>query len=128
MNENFGKTSCAPRPDLAPDAFTKVQNAWPNSETPALVSETVFCPIEREGGDILRVGSVAHEASCSVGIEPDHKEKREVMRVPERLEALCTDLVMSGGVHEDHDKQHEVACDAASLLVVDVESVLRTNL
>ena len=63
-----------------------------------------------------------------MGVETDHEEEREVVRVPEGLEALVTDLVVRGGVHEDHDEKHEVAADATRLGVVNVESDLRTNL
>lgn len=35
---------------------------------------------------------------------------------------------MSGGIHEEHAKQHDVACNATSLGVVDLNGSLRSNL
>lgn len=56
-----------------------------------------------------------------MGVEPDHEEEREVVRVPESLEALVANLMVGGRVHKDHDEEHEVASDASSLLVVDIK-------
>jgi len=45
-----------------------------------------------EGGEWL--GCVSDEASNGVGIEGKEKDKRKVMRIPERLEALLSYFVM----------------------------------
>jgi hypothetical protein len=57
-------------------------------------------------------------------VQADHEEEREMMRIPERLEALVTDLVMGGCVHEKHNQKHEVTSDAARLRIVDLLSKL----
>ena len=84
--------------------------------------------IVREGVRVRWIGGVANKATSGVGIQADEKEERQVMSVPERLEALVTNLVVRGGVHEEHDEKHEVASDTTSLGVVDVKGRLRTNL
>ena len=63
-----------------------------------------------------------------MSVEADHEEEREVVGVPESLEALVPDLVMGGRVHEDHDEEHEMARNTARLRVVDVKCRLRANL
>ena len=54
-------------------------------------------------------------------VKPDHEEKCEVMGVPERFEALVTNFVVGCRIHQDHDEQHEVPCDTASLGVVNLQ-------
>lgn len=88
----------------------------------------MLCRIERERGDVVWVGTITDEASSCVTVQADHEEECEMVRVPEGLKALCTDLVMGSGVHEDHNKEHEVPGDTASLGVVDVKCNLRSNL
>jgi hypothetical protein len=43
------------------------------------------------------------------------------MGVPEGLKALLSDLGVSGRVHEEHTKQHDMSCYPASLCVVDLD-------
>ena len=128
MDKDLGQAGCTPRTNLTPNPLSKVDNAGPDGETPALVAETVGRAVERERGDVLGVGRVTDEASGGMGVETDHEEERKVVRVPECLEALVTDLVVRGGVHEDHDEEHEVTGDASCLLVVNVQREARTDL
>jgi hypothetical protein len=44
-----------------------------------------------------------------------------VVRVPEGFETLIAYLVVGGCVHQDHDEEHEMACDAAGLRIVDLK-------
>ena len=60
-------------------------------------------------------------------VEADHKEERQVVSVPERLEALLANFCVGGTVHEDHDEQHDMASDTARLAVVDVKGIRRTE-
>ena len=80
----------------------------------------MFGRVEGESRNVIGVDAVPDKTASRVGIEGDHEEKREVMGVPERLEALAADLMMSGCVHDYHDEQHEVTGDATSLFVVDI--------
>ena len=84
--------------------------------------------IVREGVRVRWIGGVANKATSGVGIQADEKEERQVMSVPERLEALVADFVMRSRIHEQHDEKHEVPGDTARLGVVNIESRLRTSL
>ena len=128
MNKDLGQARSTPGPNLTPNPLSKVDNARPDGETPTLVSETVVRRIEGERRNVVRIRRVANEASGGMGVKTDHKEEREVVRVPEGLEALIADLVVGRGVHEDHNEKHEVPGDASCLRVVDVQGNLRTDL
>lgn len=54
-------------------------------------------------------------------VKTDHEEECEVMGVPEGLEALVAYLMVSGGVHQEHDEEHEMTGDPTSLFVVNVQ-------
>ena len=128
VNEDLRKASCTPRTNLTPNPLSKVDNARPDGETPALVSETVFRRVEGEGRNVVRVGGVADEASGGMGVKTDHEEERKVVRVPESLKTLVANLVVRGGVHQEDDEKHEVAGNASRLGVVDVEGDLGADL
>jgi hypothetical protein len=51
-----------------------------------------------------------------------------VMSVPKSFETLVADLVVCSGIHEDHDKEHEMASYTASLCIMNLQCILRTNL
>jgi len=76
--------------------------------------------VEGERRDVIRVDGVSDKAASGMGVKGNHEEKREVVGVPERLEALAADLVVRGRVHDEHDEQHEVTSDATGLFVVDI--------
>lgn len=63
-----------------------------------------------------------------MGVKADHEEECEVMGIPESFEALVANLVMGGGIHEDHDEKHEVACDTTCLSIMDVQGGNRSDL
>lgn len=63
-----------------------------------------------------------------MGVKTDHEEEGKVMSVPKGFEALVADLLVSRGVHENHDQQHEVAGDASGLGVMDFLGSLLANL
>ena len=121
MDKDLRQTSCTPGANLTPNPLSKVDDAGPDGEPPALVPEAVIGGVEREDVRVRRVGGVADEASGGMGVETDHEEEREVVRVPEGLEALVADLVVGRGIHEEHDEEHEVAGDAACLVIVNVD-------
>jgi hypothetical protein len=60
--------------------------------------------------------------------ETEHKKESQVMGVPEDLKALLADLLVSGRVHQEHNKQHEVSSDATRLSIVDLLSSLFADL
>jgi hypothetical protein len=62
-----------------------------------------------------------------VGVYANHEEEGKMMGVPECFEALLTDFVLSGGIHQEHDEEHEMTGDAASLCVMNIDSTLLAN-
>ena len=78
--------------------------------------------VERESGLIRGLGGVSNEAASRVGVDANHKEEGQVVGVPEYLKGLFADVGMSGGIHENHDEEHEVASDPSGLFVVNVLS------
>ena len=103
MNEDLRQTSCTPSPNLTPNPLSKVDNARPNGEAPALVSQAVVRLVEGEDSGIRGFRGVAHEASGGMGIQTNHEEEREVVRIPEGLETLVANLVVGSGIHEEHN-------------------------
>jgi hypothetical protein len=63
-----------------------------------------------------------------VCVDTDHEEEREVMCIPEGLEALVANFMVGGGVHEEHDKEHEMTSDTTWLFVVDILCTLLSDL
>jgi hypothetical protein len=51
-----------------------------------------------------------------------------VMSVPKSFETLVADLVVCSGIHEDHNQEHEMASYTASLCIMNLQGILRTNL
>lgn len=80
--------------------------------------------VEREGWDEIRLSSVSHETSSRVSIETDHEEEGQVVSVPERLEALCTNFVVGSGIHEHNDEKHDMTRDATRLSIVNLKCSL----
>lgn len=76
--------------------------------------------VEWKGWDVIWIDGVPDETARGVGVEGDHEEKCQVVGVPKRLEALLADLVVGSRVHDEHDEQHEMTSDTASLFVVDI--------
>lgn len=87
----------------------------------------MFGGVKGEAGDVVGVDSVTYEATGRMGVKTDHEKEREMVSVPERLKALCADPVVCGGIHNNHDEEHEVAGDAARLCVMDIEGSLLPN-
>jgi hypothetical protein len=121
MNEDLGQLGCPPAPVFSVHPLAEIENTWPDNVPPTLVSNTMFRRIEWECRNVIRVNRVANETASSVSVEPDHKEEREVVGVPERFEALFANLMVCGRIHQKHNKKHEVASDSAGLCVVDIQ-------
>lgn len=128
MNENLRQTSCTPGANLTPNPLSEVNEARPDGEPPTLVSKTVVRRVEGKHGNVGGTRSVANETSSGMAIETEHEEEREVVRIPEGLEALVADLVVRRGIHEEHNQEHKMAGDASCLLVVNVQGEDRTDL
>ena len=127
VDKDLGETGGTTGTDLTVHTLAKVDDTWPDGETPAEVSDAVLGRVEGEGRDEVWVDGVTNEAAGGVGVETDHEEEGEVVSVPERFEALVTDLLVCGRVHEHHDEQHEVAGDTTWLGVVNLLCALLAN-
>ena len=101
MTNDTDNLRLSSRSDLTVDSFDEVKTTSPKLPSPSLVTNAM-CPeiglIEwREWNS-----GVTNEASGGVGVETEHERDEEVVSVPEGLEGLLADLVVSGGVHQDH--------------------------
>jgi hypothetical protein len=83
--------------------------------------------VEGERSNQIGLSRVADEATSGMSVKTDHEEEGKVVGVPERLEALRADLLVGGGVHEDHDKEHEMTSETTRLGVVNLLGKLLTN-
>ena len=128
MEEDLGKASGLPRPDFPPYPLTEIEDSGQGDEPPAEVPKAVFGRVEGKACDVIGLDGIADETAGCVAVKGEHEEKSKVVGVPERLEALATDLVMGGREHDEHDQQHEVTSDATWLFVVDVLSGNLTDL
>lgn len=120
VNENFGQLCCSPGTKLSVHPFTKIQNSRPDGEPPALVSKAVVRRVEWERASVVGIYGVANETTSGMGIKADEEEERKMMSVPKNFEILVADLVVCGGIHENHDQEHKVASDTTRLLVMDL--------
>ena len=128
VHKNLGQPGRPASPNLSVYPLTKVDDTGPDDESPTLVTKAVLGRIDWEDGDIVRIDRITHEAASGVSVKANHKEKGEVVGIPERFEALGTDLVVCGRVHQNHDEEHEVTSDTTCLGIVDIQSLLLTNL
>lgn len=128
VNKDLGQPSCPASPDLSVDPLAEVDDTGPDDKSPTLVTKAVLGGVEREDGDIVWVDGVTYEAASGVSVEADHEEESEVVGIPEGFEALCTNLVVCGGVHQNHDEEHEVTSDTTWLGIVNIQSLLLTDL
>jgi hypothetical protein len=97
-SDNLGVSS---RPDLAIEAFPKVQSTSPQLPAPAFISYAV---VPEVGFVKWRkwVGCVTDEAPGGMSIEREEERDKKMVRVPEGLEGLLANLSVSGCVHEKH--------------------------
>jgi hypothetical protein len=128
MNEHLGQPGGPAGTDLTVNALSKVENARPDDEPPAEISNTVIRFIKGEDVGGRRVNGVTDEAASGVGVKAYHEEEGKMMSVPKGFETLGADLLVSRGVHENHNQQHEVAGDASWLGVMDLLGSLLANL
>lgn len=84
--------------------------------------------VKGEGRDQVRVRRVAHKASSSMGVETEHKEESQVMRIPKCFETLAADLVMCSRIHKHNNEEHEMTSDTTRLVIMDLDHGLGPNL
>src|SRR5437660_1697174 len=107
--------------DDSPGPLHKVEDPGGQGEPPALVADTMGPEIiTGEGGEGL--WRISHEAAGGMSVEGEEEDESQVVGVPESLEALVANLVVRGGVHQQHAEEHDVASDTTGFGVMDVES------
>lgn len=88
----------------------------------------MFGGVEWESRDVVGKNGVSNEATSGVGKETDHEEECKMMGIPESLEALLTNFVVRGGIHEQQDQKHEMTRYSSRLCIVDLKSCLLPHL
>ena len=63
-----------------------------------------------------------------MGVHAKKEGDEEVVGVPESLERLLSNLVMSSCVHEQHAQEHDMTGDSSRLSVVNLNGRNRANL
>jgi len=110
-----------PGSDLSVHTFDEIESTSPELPTPTFITDAVR-------PEILRVkwrkglNGVANKASCGMGVESEQEWNEQMMGVPERLERLLANLIVRSGVHEKHAKEHDMACNASSFCVMNLDS------
>jgi hypothetical protein len=127
MSDNLGDCSLSCGTNFSVNTLAEVQNTDPQSESPTLITNTMI-PEVLSGEWRESISSITDEASDRMGVETEHKDESQMMRIPESLKALLTDLLVSGCVHQKHAKKHDMSSDSTRLLVVNVEGLERTDL
>ena len=124
---HFGDLCGPSRSNFTVDSLQQIQGAGEKLPSPSFVADAVLperFPRERR----IRIYRIAHEAAGGMGVHAEKKGYKQVMRVPERFERLSANVAVCGGVHEKHAKQHNVACYASRLCVVDLDGGLGPDL
>ena len=127
VDEDFGELGRTARTDLPPDTLKEVDDAGPDGEAPGEVTNADLRVVEGEDFGEAWIRGTTDEASGGMGVEANHEEERQVVSIPECLEALLADFCVASTVHQDHDKQHDMASDTGRLTVMDVEGIRRTE-
>lgn len=95
--------------------------------SPALISETVI-PEVFASKRRHRLDCISNKASSSMAVHGQKKRHKQMMRVPECLVGLLTNLLMRCSVHQKHAEKHDMASYTASLCVVNLNSCLFAKL
>lgn len=125
--DDFGDFGFAAGADFAVDALDEVEASGEEFPAPAFVADAVI-PEHLAGEGRVGVRGVADETACGVGVHAEEEGDEEVVGIPEGFVGLLADLVVGGGVHEEHAEEHDMTSDATSLGVVDLDGGLRTEL
>lgn len=83
--------------------------------------------VEGEGGSVVWLNRVADEASSCMRKQRDHEKEGKVVSIPKDLKRLLSDLLMCCGIHQEHEKEHEMTSDATRLRIVDNQGSLFAN-
>lgn len=127
MADNAGDLGGATSPNFAVQALHQVNAASEHFPSPTLVTDAVL-PEDLASKWRESVRRVTDETSDSMRVHSYDERDKEVVGVPERLERLLADPVVSSRVHEQHAEEHDMASDTTGLGVVDLDRKHRSNL
>ena len=125
MANNPNNLRLPPAPDLSVQPLSQIDATSPQLPSPTLVSDAVS-PKLLSGKGRKRQLRVADETTGSMGIHGQQKRNKQMMRVPERLERLLSDLGVRRGVHQQHAQQHDMTGDAPNLRIVNLHRADRS--
>ena len=127
VTDNLDNLRLPPAADLAVETITQVETASHKLPSPTLITNAVSPEVLfvewRE-----RVYGVSDEAVGGVRVHTQQEGDEQMMGVPERLERLLSDPVVSGRIDEQHAEQHDVSSDTTGLSVMDFKRDFRSNL
>ena len=69
MYKDFVEDGILARADLAPQAFTEVEDAGPDGIAPGFVTKAVVGVVEGEATSVSWGGRIADEAACGVDVK-----------------------------------------------------------
>jgi hypothetical protein len=121
---NLGLTAST---NLTIQTFHKVESTSEELPSPSEITNAVL-PVDVASKRRVGILAVSDKAADSVGVETEEEGDEQVVSVPEGLERLLADLVMSSSVHQKHAEQHDVARDTTRLDVMNLDSSDWTNL
>ena len=101
MSDNLDDLGLPARADFTVQAIHEVKTTAEQFPSPSLVSNAVG-PEVLSGKWRKWSSSVTDEAASGVGVHAEQKGDEQVVSVPESLERLLSDPVVSGGVDQQH--------------------------
>lgn len=101
MSHDLDDFSLSARSDLAIESFAKIDSSTYKLPSPPLITNAVapeILPCKRR----VRLDAITDETTSRVGVHGQKERDEKMMRVPEGLVALLSDLCMRSGEHQQH--------------------------
>jgi hypothetical protein len=128
MNKKLRQPRGPARANLTINPLAEIEDTRPYYEPPTLISKAMLGGIEGESWNMIRKCRIADETTSRMRVQTDHEKERKMMGIPEGFKTLIAYLVVGSCVHQEHDKQHEMASNATGLGIVDLKRNLWPNL
>ena len=122
--DDFRLSSCS---NLPVDSFAQIDPASNKLPPPALVSNAM-APKWLSGKGGVRGDAISDEASRRMRVHGQKEWDEQMMRIPESLVTLLSNLGVCSRIHEQHTQQHNMPGNASSLLVMDLHCCLWSDL
>ena len=101
MSDNLDDLGLPARANLTVETIHEVQTTAEKFPSPSFVTDAVG-PEVLSGEGRKWSSSITDEATSGVGVHAEQKGNEQVVSVPESLERLLSDPVVSGGVDQQH--------------------------